>query len=67
MCLLDRLKELIPLSAEQGGFREGRSCYDQAEALQLAIEQLRQRPGQRPHLAFLDIKAAYDSVHRGNG
>ena len=65
MCLLDRLKEVVPLSAEQGGFRAGRSCYDQVEALQLAVKQLRQRPAQRPHLAFLDIKAAYDSVPRG--
>ena len=63
-CILDHLKPLVKLSAEQGGFRESRSCYDQVETLQLAIKQQRQRPHQRPHLAFLDIKAAYDSVPR---
>ncbi len=65
ICILDRLKVLVPLSAEQGGFREGRSCYDQVEALNLATQSLRSSPGKRPHLAFLDIKAAYDSVPRG--
>ena len=63
MCVLDRLRAEIPLSLEQGGFREGRSTLDQVESLDMLIKASR-RSGKKVHLAFLDIKAAYDSVPR---
>ncbi len=53
------------LSLFASELRKGRYCYDQVEALNLATQSLRSSPGKRPHLAFLDIKAAYDSVPRG--
>lgn len=65
-CLLVHLTEVVPISMEQGGFRARRGCYDQVEALQHLTQSIRtSKPGRRPHLAFLDIKAAYDSVPRG--
>ena len=63
MCVLERLKATVPLSREQGGFREGRSTLDQVQALDTVRKTIR-TSGKRPHLAFLDIKAAYDSVPR---
>ena len=53
----------MPLSREQGGFREGRSTIDQIQALDeiLKLSQRRKKPA---HVAYLDIKAAYDSVPR---
>jgi hypothetical protein len=63
MCLLDRLKAVTPLSREQGEFRECRSTIDQIQALGLVVDQSKQ-DGKKVHLAFLDIKAAYDSVPR---
>ena len=63
MCILDRLKATVSLSREQGGFRTGRSTLDQIQALDSVINNIR-ASGKRPYLAFLDIKAAYDSVPR---
>ena len=63
MCVLYRLRTEVPLSREQGGFREGRSTLDQVESLDMVIKASRRR-GKKVHLAFLDIKAAYDSVPR---
>ena len=61
MCILARLKVTVPLSREQGGFREGHSTIDQIQALDSVINNIR-ASGRKPHLAFLDIKAD-DSVH----
>ena len=55
-----RVRDVIePMSIEQGGFRRKRSTLDQVATLQ---EMLLQNRGS--HIAFLDIKAAYDSVDR---
>jgi hypothetical protein len=64
----DMLKPILtsfiePLSVEQGGFRARRGCLDQISALQEWICQSKLAHRQR-HLAFLDIKAAYDQVDR---
>ena len=60
MCLLGEMQTMVPLSREQGGFRIGRSTIDQIESLDRIIKA---QPNP-VHLAFLDIKAAYDSVPR---
>lgn len=64
MCILDQLQSNIELSREQGGFRSGRSTVDQVACLDKLIKYYLSR-GQRSYMAFLDIKAAYDSVPRG--
>ena len=66
MCVLNRFQagSEITLSREQGGFREGRSTIDQIECLDRVIRHVRQQ-GKKVCMAFLDIKAAYDSVPRG--
>lgn len=53
-----------PLNISQGGFRKGRSTVDQVASLQEALLQASRRLDRAPVLAFLDIKAAYDSVDR---
>jgi hypothetical protein len=63
MGLLESLKGSVTLSREQGGFREGRSTLDQIQALDATLQLIKSR-GQSAHVAFLDIKAAYDSVPR---
>jgi hypothetical protein len=52
-----------PLSVEQGGFRAKRGTMDQIATLQEWIVQSKAAKLPR-HLAFLDIKAAYDQVDR---
>ena len=64
MCLLSRLQSEITLSREQGGFRTGRSTIDQVQCLDAVVKAIRVS-GRSVHMAFLDIKAAYDSVPRG--
>ena len=55
-----RVRDVIePMSIGQGGFRRKRSTLDQVSTLQ---EMLLQNRGS--HIAFLNIKAAYDSVDR---
>ena len=54
---------LEPLSIEQGGFRAGRGTLDQAGVLQEWLLQAMAAKQQRL-MAFLDIKAACDSVDR---
>jgi hypothetical protein len=51
------------LSEEQAGFRPGRSTVDHIFSV---AEVLRLRRGQKKetHCAFLDIKKAYDTIHR---
>lgn len=58
------LSIIEPLSIHQGGFRRGRSTLDQAACLHEAIIQFKDRDGHYPLVAYLDIKAAYDSVDR---
>ena len=53
-----------PLSPAQGGFRTGRSTIDQAACLHEAIQQRNKQLGHYPVVAYMDIKAAYDSVDR---
>ena len=64
MCLLQQLQDDTTLSREQGGFRPGRSTVDQVACLDRLVKHSASL-GRRPHMAFLDIKAAYDSVPRG--
>lgn len=64
MCLLDQIQSDVRLSREQGGFRPGRSTLDQVACLDKLIK-LSRSQGKHTHMAFLDIKAAYDSVPRG--
>jgi hypothetical protein len=65
MLLLQQLKTTIKsLSPAQGGFRENRGTLDQVANLQDLIKLHHSRSGNFPIVAFLDIKAAYDSVDR---
>ena len=62
--LLPHLVQVLePLSVEQGGFRAKRGTLEQIAVLQEWIVQARFAKTQRL-MAFLDIKAAYDSVDR---
>ena len=47
-----------------GSFRKGRSTIDQVTSLHEAIYQRKRNIKKSPTIAFLDIKAAYDSVDR---
>ena len=63
-CILSELTYVVePLDIAQGGFRMKRSTIDQVASLhELVIHQRRKK---KPVLVcFLDIKAAYDSVHQ---
>lgn len=51
------------LATSQGGFRRKRSCLDQIMSLNQAMHHIRSR-GFYPHVALLDITAAYDNVKR---
>ena len=65
MLVLGQMKATIKnLSCAQGGFRENRGTLDQAANLQDLIKLHHNRSGKFPIIAFLDIKAAYDSVDR---
>lgn len=71
-CLLPVVSSYVePLSIEQGGFRPQRGCYDQVAVLQEFLSQKEgclsttsKRKMADRWCAFLDIKAAYDSVDR---
>ena len=52
------------LDIAQGGFRQGRGSPDQVACLHEAIQIKRKVLKKEPLLAFLDITAAYDTVHR---
>jgi len=54
----------IKLHPSQGGFRNNRSTLDQVAALQEAILWRRKSLKKQPVLAFLDIRAAFDTVWR---
>ena len=64
LCILHQLQADVHLSREQGGFRPGRSTVDQVACLDRLIQHSKSL-GRPSHMAFLDIKAAYDSVPRG--
>lgn len=61
LILKEVTEKIEPLSVEQGGFRSNRGCIDQIAALQ---QWNCQKPNRPRIMAFLDIKAAYDSVDR---
>jgi hypothetical protein len=66
LCLQDQLIATAPeLDIVQGGFRANRSAMDQALCLHELCEQhAADHYHERPVLAFLDIKSAYDTVDR---
>jgi Reverse transcriptase (RNA-dependent DNA polymerase)/Endonuclease-reverse transcriptase len=53
-----------PVSVYQGGFRSQRSTLDQIVCLQECMNMFKAKDGKYPVVAYLDIKAAYDSVDR---
>ena len=53
-----------PLSHYQGGFRAGRGAPEQIACLHESVRQFHQTHRRAPAMAFLDIKAAYDTVDR---
>ncbi|KAG2171679.1 hypothetical protein INT43_008059 [Umbelopsis isabellina] len=64
-CLAPLLHERSPTpDLAQGGFRIKRSALDQALCLHELIQIHRIRYRSEPTMAFLDIKAAYDTVDR---
>jgi hypothetical protein len=69
-CLLTYLQvqmnagKIKKLSDEQGGFRAGRSTLDQCAILQEMSVAAKKKLKCKLKVAFLDIKAAYDSVNR---
>ena len=63
LCLLRYMSPITPLSREQGGFRSRRSTIDQIDCLDKLIKSA-PSASRSKHMAFLDIKAAYDSVPR---
>ena len=63
-CLLHWMKRRLDgLSIEQSGFRDGRSIFDAIAALQEIISSER-KLGNKLAIAFLDIKATFDTVDR---
>lgn len=63
--ILGELGKLVePLDICQGGFRANRSTLDQIASLDEAIKQRTKTLGKPPVVAYLDIKAAYDTVDR---
>lgn len=64
LILPDLLANMTALDIAQGGFRRQRGVIDQAFKLHTLIQQYRHQYEQLPTLAFLDIKAAYNSVNR---
>lgn len=64
-CMLPHLLAEVPaLDIAQGGFRHNRGALDQAFSLHILMHQFRKQYDEWPTVAFLDIKAAYDSVDR---
>ena len=52
-----------PQSESQCGFRHGRGCADQLFSLRMLMEKAREYH-QPIYACFIDLKKAYDSVHR---
>ena len=64
-CLLPVLLDQMPsLDLCQGGFRTRRGAQDHAYNLQMLMQNYEQEFSEKPVVAFLDIKQAYDSVDR---
>ena len=63
--LQKRLREEVgdKISEDQSGFTPGRSCVDNLFILQQLIEK-RSRKNEELHIAFIDLKKAYDGVPR---
>lgn len=63
-CLLSRVTSAIePLDIAQGGFRKHRGTQESIACLNESIIQFeKEHHGASPVIAFMDIKAAYDSV-----
>ena len=61
--LLDWCEERDKFGEEQGGFRPQRATTDQAFVLSELVR-ARRRRGLETHIAFLDIRKAYDTVSR---
>ena len=59
--LRDRIEKEIKDSEIQSGFRAGRSCIDNLFCLKQMIEKTIAHGGEL-HIAFIDLKKAYDSV-----
>ncbi|KAG1443293.1 hypothetical protein G6F56_010727 [Rhizopus delemar] len=65
MCLFPLVEDVSPpIDVAQGGFRSQRSALDQALCLHDLMSTYRRRHNHYPTVAFLDIKAAYDTVDR---
>jgi Reverse transcriptase (RNA-dependent DNA polymerase) len=66
LCINKAIYERVDrdMNMSQGGFREKRGTLDQVCALHEMIIQHKRRTKRLPIVAFLDIKAAYDSVDR---
>ena len=60
-CLKPRAEQLLRES--QCGFRHGRGCADQLFSLRMLMEKAREYH-QPIYACFIDLKKAYDSVHR---
>jgi len=60
---LDWCEKRQKFGEEQGGFRAQRATTDQAFILSELVR-ARRRRGLETHLAFLDIRKAYDTVSR---
>lgn len=58
------LAYIEPLDICQGGFRHDRSTLEQVAALHESIQQRKAATKRWPIVAYLDIKAAYDTVDR---
>jgi hypothetical protein len=64
-CILPAVQSIVePLDIRQGGFRRARGTLEQVACVHDAIVSRTKTLGGSPHLAFLDIKNAYDSVMR---
>ena len=61
--LLNWCEQTKKFGEEQAGFRPGRSTTDQAFVLSEVIRDRKQR-GLETHIAFLDVRKAYDTVWR---
>jgi len=63
--ILERMVKLIDakIRPEQAGFRAGRSCIDQANALRIIIEQSVEMRSPL-YLLFVDYEKAFDSINR---
>lgn len=62
--LLKEIRELKIYNESQFGFREGRSTIDAIYVLKNACQHWMEKKG-KVYVAFLDLKAAFDNVDRG--